>query len=38
MRSRRLLNEAVVREVWSQPMLPERCRQAWESRFPVLAV
>ncbi len=31
-----LLNEHVLRMVWSNLVLPERCRVVWESRFPEL--
>lgn len=32
-----LLNETVLRRVWPALMLPERCRDTWERRFPDLA-
>jgi hypothetical protein len=33
-----LLNEQLLRRVWSELMLPERCRRIWESRFRDLRV
>jgi hypothetical protein len=32
-----LLNAALLRRAWSQLMLPARCRDLWENRFPHLA-
>lgn len=32
-----LLNPAVLRRVWPDLVLPERCRRLWEERFPDLA-
>lgn len=32
-----LLNQDVLRRLWGELMLPERCRQTWEQRFPDLA-
>lgn len=32
-----LLNAALLRRMWSQLMLPVRCRNLWESKFPQLA-
>ena len=32
-----LLNEGLLRRVWPELMLPERCRHIWEERFPGLA-
>ncbi len=32
-----LLNADLLRAVWPELVLPERCRQLWEDRFPVLA-
>lgn len=32
-----LLNTVVLRRLWGKLMLPERCRQTWEERFPDLA-
>jgi len=32
-----LLNADLLRRVWPRLRLPDRCRDAWESRFPVLA-
>ena len=33
-----LLNQDVLRRLWDELMLPERCRRTWEERFPDLAV
>lgn len=30
------LNEALLRQVWPDLILPERCRRIWERRFPDL--
>ena len=32
-----LLNEELLRRLWPDLMLPERCRRTWEDRFPDLA-
>lgn len=32
-----LLNVALLGRVWSQLMLPVRCRDLWENKFPQLA-
>jgi hypothetical protein len=32
-----LLNDRLLRRVWPELMLPERCRRVWEERFPGLA-
>ena len=32
-----LLNSELLREVWPELILPERCQALWESRFPELA-
>jgi len=32
-----LLNATVLRHLWRDLVLPERCRHVWESRFPDLA-
>ena len=32
-----LLNEKLLRQLWPELMLPERCRRTWEDRFPDLA-
>jgi len=32
-----LLNEGLLRRLWPELMLPERCRRTWEDRFPDLA-
>ncbi len=32
-----LLNATVLRRVWPQLRLPQRCRDTWETRFPELA-
>jgi len=32
-----LLNQDVLRRLWAELMLPERCRRVWEERFPELA-
>lgn len=32
-----LLNAALLRQMWGQLMLPARCRDLWENRFPQLA-
>lgn len=32
-----LLNELLLRRVWSELTLPERCRSTWEDRFPDLS-
>lgn len=32
-----LLNADLLRGVWPDLVLPDRCRQLWESRFPELA-
>lgn len=31
-----LLNAGVLRDLWSDLILPERCRAVWEERFPEL--
>ena len=31
-----LLNEELLRRLWPELMLPERCRRTWEDRFPDL--
>ncbi len=31
-----LLNEELLRSLWPELMLPERCRRTWEDRFPDL--
>jgi len=33
-----LLNADLLRELWGELILPDRCRQLWETRFPELAV
>lgn len=32
-----LLDESLLRRVWPELTLPERCRQVWQERFPELA-
>lgn len=32
-----LLNAGLLREVWAELILPERCKRLWETRFPDLA-
>jgi len=32
-----LLNESLLRQLWPELVLPDRCRQLWEDRFPTLA-
>ncbi len=32
-----LLNAALLRELWPDLVLPDRCRLLWEERFPILA-
>ena len=32
-----LLNQTLLRGLWSELRLPERCRRTWEDRFPDLA-
>lgn len=32
-----LLNAGLLRELWPDLVLPERCRALWEERFPALA-
>lgn len=32
-----LLNADLLRQVWSELILPARCQAAWETRFPELA-
>ncbi|WP_157575132.1 transcriptional regulator [Jiangella muralis] len=32
-----LLNESLLRGVWPDLVLPDRCRELWEQRFPDLA-
>lgn len=32
-----MLNATLLKRVWPDLILPARCRQAWESRFPELA-
>ena len=36
-RQAQLLNESLLRAEWSELILPTRCREVWESRFPDLA-
>ena len=31
-----LLNAGLLRELWPDLVLPERCRALWEERFPIL--
>lgn len=31
------LNADTLRQIWPELVLPERCRRAWESRFPELS-
>jgi hypothetical protein len=33
----RLLNAALLQQVWPQLRLPKRCRALWEARFPELS-
>ncbi len=33
----RLLNAALLRELWPELVLPTRCQRLWEQRFPELA-
>lgn len=32
-----LLNVGLLRELWPDLVLPDRCRALWEERFPILA-
>ncbi len=32
-----LLNTGLLRELWPDLVLPDRCRALWEERFPILA-